>query len=115
MPPATRTLPLGSRVSVCAWRATLMLGAVLSHVPAVTLYSCDVVTLTLGEPLTPPATSTRPLVLAFDPVLSWVAVCDQRPGVVPARLPVADQVFVAGSKRSAVARPVVPVPLVRPP
>ena len=65
------------------------------------------------EPLMPPAIMTLPLVFGFDPVLSCVAACENRPPVP--RPPVGDQVFVAGSNRSAVLSPVVLVPLVRPP
>ena len=70
--------------------------------------------LTLAVPLMPPAISTLPLVVELDDVLSCVALCDQRPGVVPVRLPVAAQVLVAGSNSSAVASPVVLLVVARP-
>ncbi|HTB58478.1 MAG TPA: hypothetical protein VLC06_11415 [Polyangia bacterium] len=45
----------------------------------------------LVDPLRPPATNTIPLVVEFDPVLSWVAVCRVRAPVmlaVAAHVPV---------------------------
>src|SRR5436305_5104912 len=61
----------------------------------------------------PPATRTLPLVVAFDDVPSWVALCSRR---APVMLAVAAQVPVARSNSSAVESAVAPVAVVlRPP
>src|SRR5213078_4481255 len=91
-PPATSTLPPGSRVAVAPLPAALAIGPVAAQVPVAGSYSSAEGTLAPPAPA-PPTTSTFPLA-------SKLAVCPLRAVVIG---PVAAQVPVAGSYSSAEA------------
>jgi hypothetical protein len=57
-PPATRTIPLGSKVAVCSWRAVLRL-PVAVQLPLAGLYSSALAKVPLTP--VPAATNTSPL------------------------------------------------------